>query len=190
MHAYRPPIHTQISTPPPPPPSSSRTGPFSHYGPPPVPFPHTAPSKPPTVTASPQKLKSNTPAPMPVIRAEPQVRNLQKELTTLVPASVLRNKASASKQKANRHVVNAAPKIDDEDGSENAVPLKRSAAVAEIPVLSGKEDDKKLANAVLTAGGSVGSTAVSTGPTSAKKTKIRKKVDEYEKFMSEMADLL
>ena len=87
--------------------------------------------------------------------------------------------------------MNAAPRIDDEDGSDNVVPLKRSAAVAEIPVLSGKEgDENNLAETVLTTGGSVGSAAVATGQASAKKTKIRKKVDEYEKFMSEMADLL
>ena len=102
-----------------------------------------------------------------------------------------KKKAAVSKQKANRPLVNAAPRIDDEDGSDNVVPLKRSAAVAEIPVLSGKEgDENNLAETVLTAGGSAGSAAVATGQASAKKTKIRKKVDEYEKFMSEMADLL
>ncbi|CAG8477921.1 868_t:CDS:10 [Dentiscutata erythropus] len=100
-------------------------------------------------------LKSTTTA-TPVIQAEPQVRNLQKELTTLVPAALLRKKADARKPKVARPVVNAAPNIDDDYD------------------VQAPEQTQTVVNTPL--------------PT--KKAKTKKKVDEYDKFMAEMQDLL
>ncbi|CAG8586456.1 14831_t:CDS:10, partial [Gigaspora rosea] len=116
----------------------------------------------------------------PVIQAEPQVRNLQKELTTLVPAALLRKKADARKPKVARPVVNAAPNIDDGIGTSTSS-VKRNASIA-IPLLQQQADYDVQA--------SEQKQAVVNTPSPAKKAKTKKKVDEYDKFMAEMQDLL
>ncbi|CAG8455892.1 9312_t:CDS:2, partial [Scutellospora calospora] len=126
-----------------------------------------------------QSLKSNTTA-TPVIQAEPQVRNLQKELTTLVPAALLRKKADARKPKVARPVVNAAPNIDDGIGTTTSS-VKRSASIA-IPLLQQQTEYEAQA--------SEQKQTVASVPSPAKKAKTKKKVDEYDKFMAEMQDLL
>ncbi|CAG8505632.1 5194_t:CDS:2 [Racocetra fulgida] len=124
-------------------------------------------------------LKSTTTA-TPVIQAEPQVRNLQKELTTLVPAALLRKKADARKPKVARPVVNAAPNIDDGIGTSTSS-VKRNASIA-IPLLQQQTDYDVQS--------SEQKQPVASTSSPAKKAKTKKKVDEYDKFMAEMQDLL
>ncbi|RIA82710.1 WW domain binding protein 11-domain-containing protein [Glomus cerebriforme] len=121
----------------------------------------------------------------PVIQAAPQVRNLQKELTTLVPTALLRKKAAASKPKVARPIVNAAPNIDDGliDELSTITPTKRSASTA-IPLLQEQQKSSEVDSSQLKGG-----ITSSSAPSPAKKAK-RKKADEYEKFMAEMQDLL
>ncbi|CAG8731556.1 14618_t:CDS:2 [Cetraspora pellucida] len=112
-------------------------------------------------------LKSTTTA-TPVIQAEPQVRNLQKELTTLVPAALLRKKADARKPKVARPVVNAAPNIDDGIGTSTSS-VKRNASIA-IPLLQQQTDyDVQSSEQKQT-------TASTSSP--AKKAKTKKKINE------------
>lgn len=123
-----------------------------------------------------QPENSSTLTATPVIQAAPKVRNLQKELTTLVPASLMRKKASESKPKVARPVVNAAPNIDDGISSTSTA-IKRSVSTA-IPLLQQSESDN------------LTSERRPSMPPPAKKSKTKKKVDEYDKFMAEMQDLL
>jgi len=118
------------------------------------------------------KFAANAATATPVIQAAPQVRNLQKELTTLVPTALLRKKAAANKPKVTRPVVNAAPNIDDGlvDEISTTTPSKRSASTT-IPLLQEQKSSEV------------------DSPPPAKKAK-KKKADEYEKFMAEMQDLL
>ncbi|CAG8573565.1 9995_t:CDS:10 [Acaulospora morrowiae] len=137
------------------------------YGSPSRNFPQPKPEQQtrPTVTA------------IPIIQAEPQVRNLQKELTTFVPASLLRKKASAKKPKVARPIVNAAPNIDDGMNVTTTTAVKRSASTA-ITLLQQSEYDTQASEQQVPAGAP------------AKKSRTKKKVDEYDKFMAEMQDLL
>ncbi|CAG8724385.1 11938_t:CDS:2, partial [Acaulospora colombiana] len=112
----------------------------------------------------------------PVIQAEPQVRNLQKELTTLVPSSLLRKKASASKPKVARPVVNAAPNIDDGVGASTPTAVKRSASTA-ISLLQQSEYDTQTSEQQPT----------STGPPQ-KKSRTKKKTNNTSKFPVEIID--
>ncbi|KAF0539359.1 formin-like protein 5 [Gigaspora margarita] len=162
-------------------PSDSRPPPFSsqvsHYGPPPPPV---QPVQPVVQPVQPVQGINKVTRATPVIQAEPQVRNLQKELTTLVPAALLRKKADARKPKVARPVVNAAPNIDDGIGTSTSS-VKRKASIA-IPLLQQQTDYDVQASEPK-------QTVVNT-PSPAKKSKTKKKVDEYDKFMAEMQDLL
>lgn len=175
-----------------PPPFSSQV---SHYGPPPqIPNGNNNIS---SRTFSQQLISNNTnnsqynkaaanaATATPVIQAAPQVRNLQKELTTLIPAALLRKKAAASKPKVARPIVNAAPNIDDGliDELSNIAPTKRSASSA-IPLLQDQQKSSEVDPSQLKGG-----ITTSSAPSPAKKAK-KKKADEYEKFMAEMQDLL
>ncbi|CAG8515400.1 1290_t:CDS:2 [Ambispora gerdemannii] len=199
-HSIRP----QMRTPPPPPFTGkphSLSPQFSHYGPPPPgvpgnlmpmtrPYPqHIPPLSPSSPAAtvqgmqmkpgvSPNKVFTSAATATPIIQAEPQVRNLQKELTTLVPAALLRKKASASKPKVSRPIVNAAPNIDD--GMETLTPPVKRSASSMLPVVTQSSTTQEDSN----------DQQKSTAPPPAKKAKTKKKYDEYEKFMSEMQDLL
>jgi hypothetical protein len=168
-----------------PPPFSSQV---SHYGPPPqIPngnnnmssrtFPQQSISNNMKINSQYSKAAANAATATPVIQAAPQVRNLQKELTTLVPTALLRKKAAASKPKVARPIVNAAPNIDDglTDELSTITPTKRSASTA-IPLLQEQQKSSEADSA-------------SSAPSPAKKAK-KKKADEYEKFMAEMQDLL
>ncbi|GBB87714.1 hypothetical protein RclHR1_01420017 [Rhizophagus clarus] len=177
-----------------PPPFSSQV---SHYGPPPqIPNGNNNIS---SRTFSQQSISNNTKTnnsqyskaaanaatATPVIQAAPQVRNLQKELTTLVPTALLRKKAAASKPKVARPIVNAAPNIDDGliDELSTITPTKRSASTA-IPLLQEQQKSSEVDSSQLKGG-----ITSSSAPSPAKKAK-KKKADEYEKFMAEMQDLL
>ncbi|CAH1767631.1 7269_t:CDS:2, partial [Entrophospora sp. SA101] len=91
-----------------------------------------------------------------VIQAEPQVRNLQKELTTLIPATLLRKKAVSNKPKVIRPLVNTAPNIDDglvteitssSSTSSFTIPTKRpsspSVIAVNIPLLQNQTSNDK-----------------------------------------------
>nr|CAG8581110.1 5581_t:CDS:2 [Entrophospora candida] len=93
---------------------------------------------------------------MSVIQAEPQVRNLQKELTTLIPATLLRKKAVSNKPKVIRPLVNTAPNIDDglvteitssSSTSSFTIPTKRpsspSVIAVNIPLLQNQSSNDK-----------------------------------------------
>ncbi|CAB4389017.1 hypothetical protein RhiirA5_353913 [Rhizophagus irregularis] len=177
-----------------PPPFSSQV---SHYGPPPqIPnsnnnissrtFSHQSISNnTKTINSQYNKAAANAATATPVIQAAPQVRNLQKELTTLVPTALLRKKAAASKPKVARPIVNAAPNIDDGliDELSTITPTKRSASTA-IPLLQDQQKSSEVDSSQLKGG-----ITSSSAPSPAKKAK-KKKADEYEKFMAEMQDLL
>ncbi|KAG9301157.1 hypothetical protein G9A89_012540 [Geosiphon pyriformis] len=170
---------------------------YSHYGPPPpgvqlnslsrpyppspgtpnsvsgMPLANLSPSK----MSLPSKPAASAAIAIPIIQAEPQVRNLQKELTILVPSAVLRKKAAAAKTKVVRPMVNAAPNIDDGTDVMNP-PVKRAASTT-LSIVSqqvSQEESQDLQK--------------SAAPPAAKKAKTKKKYDEYEKFMTEMQDLL
>ncbi|RUS24894.1 hypothetical protein BC938DRAFT_472934 [Jimgerdemannia flammicorona] len=173
---------------------------FSHYGPsvgrpprsdyynpdfgsfsPPLPGP-PPPGPPPGVygEASPSPASAATVPPArpqlalaPVISAAPQVRDLRKELTTLVPASILRKKAAAAKAgaqgagKVARPKINAAPDLD-EGVSESSVAAVGPALPTGLPTTK----------------------AISGGPAAAPAKGKKKTTDEYAKFMREMEGLL
>ncbi|CAG8476997.1 1663_t:CDS:2 [Diversispora eburnea] len=125
-----------------------------------------------------QPENSSTLTATPVIQAAPKVRNLQKELTTFVPASLMRKKVSENKPKVARPVVNAAPNIDDGVSSTTTTTaIKRSVSTA-IPLLQQSENNN------------LSSETISTPPPAKKSKTNKKKVDEYDKFMAEMQDLL
>nr|CAG8594791.1 6376_t:CDS:2 [Entrophospora candida] len=169
--------HTQVSRPPP---FSTK---FSHYGPPPL--QNQQPKQFSQISSSPNSISSSLSPFKSNSTAEPQVRNLQKELTALVPASLLRKKAASNKPKVIRPSVNTAPNIDDgliteitSSSPSFTIPIKRPSSpsvVANIPLLQNQSSNDKQQQAP---------------PPLPKKSKTRKKVDEYEKFMAEMQDLL
>ncbi|CAI2174001.1 18656_t:CDS:2, partial [Funneliformis geosporum] len=169
-----------------PPPFSSQV---SHYGPPPqIPGGNNNISSrsfsPSTISNNAQLAKASAATATPIIQAAPQVRNLQKELTTLIPTALLRKKAAANKPKVAIPVVNAAPNIDDGLVNElsTVTPTKRSASTT-IHLL--QEQKPSEVDSSQSNGGIISSSA----PPPTKKAK-KKKADEYEKFMAEMQDLL
>ncbi|KAI8982256.1 hypothetical protein BDF20DRAFT_459678 [Mycotypha africana] len=101
--------------PPPPPPASSYGSAPVHY------YPnrtlHNMPPRPATTTASsqPQQAVKVTP----VISAEPQLRDLQKEALQFVPAAIRKKQQHAKKvaalPKGARPTINAAPSIEEEE---------------------------------------------------------------------------
>ncbi|CAG8524813.1 2215_t:CDS:2 [Funneliformis mosseae] len=159
-----------------PPPFSSQV---SHYGPPPqIPGGNNNISSrtfsPSTISNNAQLAKASAATATPIIQAAPQVRNLQKELTTLIPTALLRKKVAASKPKVAIPVVNAAPKIDDGLISElsTVTPTKRSASTT-IHLL--QEQKSSEVDTSQSNGGMISNSA----PPPTKKAK-KKKADEYE----------
>ncbi|KAJ2337641.1 hypothetical protein GGI00_000071 [Coemansia sp. RSA 2681] len=160
--------------------------------PPPVPpgFPrppqiHTEPPRPPPRPAS-----SGT-----VLAAEPQVRNLKKELTTLVPAAIARKTKQKERQQVlasvpmvPKMVVNAAPDVDiDVEPSSKSLGARASSsagilgAIRPMPgirlsTLATKTQEKAQA-------------AAPAKPRQEPKSKSTLD-DEYQKFVQQMNDLL
>ncbi|KAJ3035534.1 hypothetical protein HDV00_003688 [Rhizophlyctis rosea] len=147
------------------------------YMPPPgVPVPGMQPPLP-THQAAPQPRPQPAPAPAPVISAAPVVRNLQKELTTMLPPNLMRKKATGGA--APPKVVR--PSTSGAGGGVGGRPLVNAAP----DVGEGGEDEEVAAS--VPAFGVGGSKVAGPAPT---KTKAKSANDEYEEFMNQMKDLL
>ncbi|KAL1917635.1 uncharacterized protein VTP21DRAFT_4028 [Calcarisporiella thermophila] len=209
-----------------PPPAFHRPPPPGHYGPRP-PFPgrplpvglptgprgavRPPPSQPPSSSV---KTTSSTtiakPSPTAVISAAPQLRNLQKELTTMVPTALARKKQTAKSTKQTsatplsltsttsattkmgagldkvsrpgirRPVINAAPDLEDDDPIPENFNLKDLFKGVVIPPAASSSTTQSLSAS------SSGSTA-DAGNTEVKKPTRN---EEYERFMKEMEGLI
>ncbi|KAF9024109.1 hypothetical protein BDZ89DRAFT_1069359 [Hymenopellis radicata] len=130
----------------------------------PPPLPHSSlPSKPQFNPASSQAVAAT-------VSAEPELRNLKKEATSFVPASLKRRKVGTGVVGSSR--INAAPGVlDEEDAAEPARP----------DLLSVLQDQF----------GSAPTVPRTSGPVSVKpKTDVEKSKDDYAKFVEEMGDIL
>ncbi|KAJ3056268.1 hypothetical protein HK097_007480 [Rhizophlyctis rosea] len=172
------------------PPFPGPPGPFPPYAAAPITFPppnsgfipqNVAPTGPPPrpIQAAPVA------APAPVISAAPVVRNLQKELTTMLPPNLLRKKAAPARGGrtnvgpravggGGRLTVNAAPDVGGgEDGNED------------------EDGGYGIHPSLLASGGPSAGVGGNAGNAAAKgQPKVKSGKDEYEEFMNQMKDLL
>ncbi|KAJ2896896.1 hypothetical protein IWW38_001886 [Coemansia aciculifera] len=143
--------------------------------PPPVPLGYL---RPPTAAAVPSAT---------VLAAEPQVRNLKRELTTLVPAAIARKTKQKERQQVlasvpmvPKMIVNAAPDVDtDSSSSSHAARAPSSSAAAAVGILGAMRPLPGVRFTTLPA-------AKPQQETKSKSTLD----DEYQKFVEQMNDLL
>ncbi|KAF8640976.1 hypothetical protein AX17_000622 [Amanita inopinata Kibby_2008] len=103
------------------------------------------------------------------VSAEPQLRDFKKEATAFVPASLKRKRATTSTTK-----INAAPAVGGPEGDET------------------EENHPARPDLVSTLRGQLGAQSVVKTDTTMDKARMTnvKKIDDYDKFMEEMSDIL
>lgn len=110
------------------------------------------------------------------ITAEPELRDFKKESTAFVPAALKRKRAAAASSTGGGRI-NAAPSVAPEAGE-----TEEGTSVA-----TPRPD---LMDALKQKLGPMASASTGTEGSTAKKARVDKPMDDYEKFRAEMGDLL